>query len=129
MIAREETHLSWLQTALERARALPLPSAAVDASGAAPVPKAGKKRDAAAYRDILDGRRAASRRRSSSDGAERVATRDPRAARTMLDVVLGESLEHQRLFEQAAAGSKTCSASAPTAPRASAPCCPTRWQE
>ena len=36
--------------------------------------------------------------------ARRVATMTHARHRTMLDVVLGESLEHQRLFEQAAAG-------------------------
>jgi hypothetical protein len=100
VIAREETHLSWLQSALVELdtplpqNTLPLP---------APEPPAGKKTDAAAYRDILTAD-------AKFLGAfvarwrERVATVTHARHRTMLTVVLGESVEHQRLFEQAAAG-------------------------
>jgi hypothetical protein len=100
VIAREETHLSWLQSALVDVGAslpentLPLPSAE---------PPATKKAEAAAYRDIL----AADAKFLSAFVArwrERVATVTHARHRTMLNVVLGESLEHQRLFDQAAAG-------------------------
>ena len=101
VIAREETHLSWLESALVELGAtlpqttLPLPSP--DA------PAGGKKGEVAAYRDILTGD-------AKFLGAfvarwrERVATVTHARHRTMLGVVLGESLEHQRLFEQAASG-------------------------
>jgi hypothetical protein len=100
VIAREETHLSWLESALVEAGAalpqttLPLPT---------PDAPAGKKGEVAVYRDILAGD-------AKFLGAfvarwrDRVATVSHARHRTMLGVVIGESLEHQRLFEQAAAG-------------------------
>ncbi|MBM3818639.1 MAG: hypothetical protein FJW14_06425 [Acidimicrobiia bacterium] len=101
VISREETHLQWLQSALaELGAALPPPAAAM----AVPeVEKPKKQAEAAAFRPLLD------------DDARRlgafVARWRPRVTemtharhRIMLDVVLGESLEHQRLFEQGAAG-------------------------
>ena len=101
VIAREETQLSWLESALVEIGAtlpqttLPLPSP--DA------PAGSKKGESAAYRDTL-----------TADvkflGAfvarwrDRVAIVTHARHRTMLGVVLGESVEHQRLFEQAATG-------------------------
>ena len=101
VIAREETQLSWVHSALSElgveppstATPLPIPE----------IPKAGKSADASSYRGIL------------TDDARQLAAfvdrwRDPVATvtharhRTMLGVILGESLEHRRLFEQAAAG-------------------------
>ena len=43
--------------------------------------------------------------------------------RKMLDVILGESREHQRLFEQAAAGMEDLLGGAPAACRVRAACC------
>jgi hypothetical protein len=100
VIAREETHLSWLQSALVELGAslpqntLPLP---------APESPATKKAEATAYHDIL----AADAKFLGAFVArwrERVATVTHARHRTMLNVVLGESVEHQRLFDQAAAG-------------------------
>jgi hypothetical protein len=103
VINREETHLAWLQNALAdfaatlpgASKALPLPDAA----------KPGKKADADAgvHRNILE------------DDAQHLGAFvehwRPRLThitharhRGMLDVVLGESLEHKRLFDQAAGG-------------------------
>jgi hypothetical protein len=100
VIAREETHLTWLQSALgELGAALPqstLPLPTPDA------PK-GKKGDVAASREIL----AADAKFLAAFVArwrERVPTVTHARHRTMLNVVLGESVEHQRLFDQAAAG-------------------------
>lgn len=110
VINREETHLGWLQNALAGYGA-PLPSA----SAALPVPSAteaperrsfrrrDKKADPADYRGILedDARRLnefVGRWRARVDAV-------PHARhRLVLNVVLGESQEHERLFEQAAAG-------------------------
>jgi Mn-containing catalase len=101
VIAREETHVSWLQNALaELGVVLPSPSAAL----AVPeVTKQGKKTSPEAFRGILedDGRTLGAlveRWRSKIDAMTHARHR------TMLNVVLGESLEHKRLFEQAAAG-------------------------
>jgi hypothetical protein len=100
VIAREETHLSWLQSALVEIGAtlpqstLPLP---------APEEPKGKKDDGGLYRDILtaDAKFLAA---FVARWRERVATVSHARHRTMLNVVLGESVEHQRLFDQAAAG-------------------------
>jgi hypothetical protein len=100
VIAREETQLSWLESALAEfggslpQNALSLPT---------PNPPAAKKAEAGAYRDTLS----ADAKFLSAFVArwrERVATVTHARHRTMLGVVLGESVEHQRLFEQAAAG-------------------------
>ena len=102
VINREETHLQWVQTALAEFGA-PLPPA----SAVPPIPAiadSGKKDDAGRrFQPIL------------SDDArllgefvekwrERVNATTHARHRKMLDVILGESREHQRLFEQAAAG-------------------------
>jgi hypothetical protein len=100
VIAREETHLSWLQSALvELGAALPQSTLPLTAPEAPP----GKKDDVAAYREIL----AADAKFLAAFVArwrERVPTVTHARHRTMLNVVLGESVEHQRLFDQAAAG-------------------------
>jgi hypothetical protein len=101
VINREETQLGWLQAALaEHGAALPPASAALPVPEA---PKAGTRAGAGVSRAVLD------------DDARRlsafVARWRPRLEavtharhRLMLDVILGESREHQRIFEQAAAG-------------------------
>jgi hypothetical protein len=101
VISREETHVSWLQAALaEFDLALPAPSKGEAAS--AP-PKPGKKFEAAAFRNILEDD-------TRLLGAfvdrwrPRIEPMTHARHRTMLNVVLGESLEHRRLFEQAAMG-------------------------
>ena len=101
VINREETHLTWLQNALADfatplpgpARTLPVPQVA----------KAGKKVNAAAFRSILED--------DAFHLGAFVETWRPRVApmtharhRTVLDVIFGETLEHKRLFDQAAAG-------------------------
>jgi hypothetical protein len=101
VIAREETHLSWLGHALADLDE-PLPKA----SAALPVPalpKPGKKVQPSAFRPVLadDGSLLSSfhdRWRTRVDGVTHARHR------TMLQVVMGETREHQRLFEQAAAG-------------------------
>ena len=101
VISREETHLSWLQNALSDFNAS-LPAAAA----AIPVPavtKSGRKVEPSAYSGILQD--------DASGLAAFVDRWRPRVAhmtharhRNMLDVILGESLEHKRLFDQAASG-------------------------
>jgi len=101
VIAREETHLGWLGAALgELGVALP------EAPAALPVPAVGKvskKVEPAAFKAILDDDvrtlgAFVQKWRPQVDGLTHARHR------TMLNVVLGESLEHQRLFAQAAAG-------------------------
>src|SRR4029453_11389070 len=101
VIAREETHLSWLRSALEEL-SLAMPTAAAEIP-VPPVAKPGKNADAGAYRGILedDARHLAA---FVDRWRPRVATVTHARHQTMLGVVLGESVEHQRLFEQAAPG-------------------------
>jgi hypothetical protein len=101
VISREETHLSWLQNALsEFAASVP---AASQVFAVPEVAKQGRKVEAGAYRGILEDD-------ASLLGAfvgrwrPRLATVTHARHRQMLDVVCGESLEHKRFFDQAAAG-------------------------
>ena len=110
VINREETHLGWLQNALADYGA-PLPSA----SAVLPVPvvterperrsfgRREKKIDPSDYSGILedDARRLAE---FVERWRPRVDTVPHARHRLMLNVVLGESQEHGRLFQQAAAG-------------------------
>jgi hypothetical protein len=101
VIAREETHITWLQNALaEFGLALPAPSKTL------PVPevgKPGKKGAPDAFRGILEDD-ARSLNGFVQQWRGRVDPMTHARHRTMLNVVLGESLEHQRLFDQAASG-------------------------
>ena len=100
VIAREETHIAWVQNALaEFGIALPGPAAALPA----PVAPKGKKLQPSAFRQILDDD-ARSLRAFVDRWRSRVDAMTHARHRTMLNVVLGESLEHVRLFEQGAAG-------------------------
>jgi len=100
VINREETHLQWLQSALaEFGVGLPQPSAAYPAPEA---PK-GKKLEPSSFRGILeeDSRQLKAfvdRWRPRVEGVTHARHR------TMLGVILGESLEYARMFDQAADG-------------------------
>ena len=100
VISREETHVQWLQNALaEDAAPLPAPAATI----AVPELAKTKKRDPKVFSGILedDARHLAA---FVAKWRPRVKAMTHARHRIMLDVVLGESLEHQRLFEQAASG-------------------------
>jgi uncharacterized protein (DUF1501 family) len=101
VIGREETHLTWLQNALAELNvALPAAATALDIPAA---PKSSKKSDASAFREILDNdvRHLGA---FVDKWRSRVGDLTHARHRTMLNVILGETVEHQRLFEQAAAG-------------------------
>jgi hypothetical protein len=100
VISREETHLTWLESALtELGESLPKPAASPDV----PTPKSRKKADITTFRVILE-----EDARLLDAFVERwrgrIAGMTHARHRIMLEVILGESVEHQRLFEQAAAG-------------------------
>jgi len=101
IINREETHLQWLQSALAEFDA-PLPPASA-ALTVPEVPKQGKKIDVTAYRGILD-----DDARGLTAFVERWRDRVEHMThvrhRNMVNVILGESLEHARMFQQAAEG-------------------------
>jgi hypothetical protein len=67
------------------------------------VQKGGKSPDASTFRDIL-GEEARLLGEFVEKWRDRVTALSHARHRTMLNVVLGESLEHKRLFEQAASG-------------------------
>lgn len=126
VIAREETHLSWLRAALEE-MGVPMPPAAAEI----PVPsisRTGKSADAAAFRSILE-----DDARQLSAFVERwrprVAAVTHARHRTMLNVVLGESIEHQRLFAQAASGFEDVIGRRTAGAARVGEVLPTRWQE
>jgi uncharacterized protein (DUF1501 family) len=101
VIAREETHLGWLGAALEELGAgLPKASAALAVPAAG---KMSKKVEPAAFKSILEDD-ARTLGAFVQKWRPRVEAMTHARHRTMLNVVLGESLEHQRLFTQAAAG-------------------------
>jgi hypothetical protein len=100
VISREETHLGWLQSALgEFTAAFPKASTTI----AVPEIPKGKKDDPTVFRGVLedDVRHLAS---FVERWRARVAAMTHARHRIMLEVILGESREHQRVFEQAAAG-------------------------
>jgi hypothetical protein len=100
VIAREETHITWLQNALaEFGVTLPGPATALPA----PEPPKGKKLQPVAFKQILE-EDAGGLRSFVERWRSRVEPMTHARHRTMLDVVLGESLEHVHLFEQGAAG-------------------------
>lgn len=126
VIARQETHLSWLEAALAEAGApLPPPKTTL----AVPAVSGGKKTPAAAaFTDVLldDARNLAT---FVTAWTPRVATMTHARHRKMLTVVLGETVEHQRLFEQAAQGFEdVLGRRAPGLARVGS-VLPARWQE
>src|SRR5262245_36053366 len=101
VIARQETHLSWLEAALAETGAK-LPPAKTTLR--VPPVSVGKKTPVpAAYRDVLvdDARHLAA---FVTAWTPRVQAMTHARHRKMLTVMLGETVEHQRLFEQAAQG-------------------------
>ena len=96
LIAREETHLSWLQHALLDLGAPVPPEAAAPA-----VAVSGKGEAAARLLAAEDARFAVA---FVDRWKDRVGTVTHARHRGMLKVILGETLEHKRFFEQTAEG-------------------------
>ena len=96
VIAREETHVSWLQHAmLDLGMTLPPDPAPPD------IKPARKGKDAIFELNASD---AAANKRFVEKWRDRVEQMTQARHKTMLRVVLGEMLEHARLFEQASQG-------------------------
>jgi hypothetical protein len=126
VVSREETHLQWLQSALaELASQLPGSSSTI------PVPavqKKGRTQDAGAYRGILEDD-AKTLRAFVERWRPKVDALTHARHRTMLGVILGESLEHARLFEQAASGFEDVLGRRTEHASRVGEVLPTRWQE
>jgi hypothetical protein len=126
VIAREETHLSWLQNALaEYDVAIPATSSPLPAPEA---PKPGKTFEAAAFRGLLD-EDARGLSAFVDRWRARVDSMSHARHRTLLNVVFGESREHQRLFEQAASGFEDVLGKRTFDALRVGGVLPTRWQE
>ena len=126
VISREETHLTWLQDALAEF-GVPLPAA----SRTIEVPslvKHGKNAQPAAYSGILEND---ARHLGAFVAAwrPRVETVTHARHRIMLNVIVGESLEHQRLFEQAASGFEDLLGRRTGGVARQGTVLPTRWME
>ena len=128
VIAREEMHVSWVRDAI------------LDASGQTHEAPAGLAEDAAEPVITVSGKGA------EVQGAVMAQDRDaaqafvdkwrPRVTalsharhRTMLNVILGETLEHKRFFEQAAAGRTDLLGSRPAGQGTGGGVLPVRWIE
>src|SRR4051812_31618318 len=125
VINREETQLNWLVTALaEFGAALPGPSAALPMREA----KKSKKVEASAFRDIVeeDARQLGA---FVERWRPRIEAMTHARHRNMLNVILGESLEHQRLFQQAAEGFEDLLGRRTGGVARQGGVLPTRWQE
>jgi Mn-containing catalase len=125
IISREETHLTWLENAL---REMELPMPQPQATAAVPPPPKVKKVDASTFRAIL-GEDAKGLNAFVERWRPQVATMTHARHRTMLDVVLGESMEHSRLFAQASAGFEDVLGRRTAGAARVGAVLPTRWQE
>jgi hypothetical protein len=125
VINREETHLQWLQNALgEFGIGLP------QASSTYPVPDVlkGKRAEPSLFRPILqDDERIL--KAFVEKWRPRVDDVTHARHRTMLGVILGESLEHARMFEQAADGFEDVLGKRTSLAARVGAVLPTRWLE
>jgi len=126
VVNREETHVTWLQNALNEAGgAMPV------ASGALPVPmvpKPSKKAVPSAFRGVLDDD-ARTLKAFVEKWRAKVGEMSQARDKIMLNVILGESMEHARLFEQAASGLEDLLGKRTGGVARQGGVLPTRWQE
>lgn len=126
VISREETQLGWLQSALADLGAALPPSSRAIAVPAVDTKSSGGGQTA--FRGILEDdmqHLAACVER----WRPRVAAMSHARHRTMLDVILGESREHQRVFEQAASGMEDVLGRRTGGVARQGAVLPTRWME
>jgi hypothetical protein len=95
VIAREEMHVSWLHTAIVDMRGTP-------DDVAEPAVRATGKKESAELGLIAEDRDSA--QAFVDKWRSRVESMTHARHRTMLNVIIGETLEHKRFFEQALAG-------------------------
>ena len=126
VINREETHVTWLQDALT-ALGASMPRSSKSLAVPA-VTKTGKKTDEGAFKGILDDD-VVHLGAFVQNWRPRIEAMDNARHRTMLKVVIGESLEHKRLFEQAAAGFEDVLGRRTGGVARQGAVLPTRWQE
>jgi hypothetical protein len=120
VLAREATHLSWLRAAIEELGGVP------DESGVPLEVPGGAKRQVATAVCEDDARRMSAfidAWRPRIDGVSHARHRK------MLGVVLGEAIEHQRFFAQAAAGNQDLLGRRPESVGTGGGVMSTRWAE
>ncbi|MDA1185010.1 MAG: hypothetical protein O2930_10255 [Acidobacteria bacterium] len=126
VISREETQIGWLQSALaELGASLPPPSRTISVPE---VEAKGAGDGRTAFRGILedDMRHLGA---CVDQWRPRVTVMTHARHRIMLDVILGESREHQRVFEQAAAGMEDVLGKRTGGVARQGAVLPTRWME
>ena len=126
VIAREDTHLSWVGQALaEMETPLPKASSSLTVPGLA---KVGKKDQVGAFQPVLadDAKLLGAFVDKWRAGVEALTHA---RHKTMLNVVLGETKEHQRLFEQAAGGNQDVLGRRTGGAAREGVVLPARWQE
>jgi hypothetical protein len=128
VIAREEMHVSWVRDAI------------LDASGQTNQAAGGLAEDATEPTIQVSGKGLAAQSTvmaQDRDAAQafvdkwrpRVATLSHARHQTMLNVIVGETLEHKRFFEQAVAGRRDLLGSRPEGAGTGGGVLPTRWLE
>jgi hypothetical protein len=128
VIAREEMHVSWVRDAI------------LDVSGQTNAAASGEAENASEPTIQVTGKGVAAQRAviaQDRDGAQafvdkwrpRVAALTHARHRTMLNVILGETMEHKRFFEQAVAGRTDLLGSRPEGAGTGGGVLPTRWIE
>ncbi len=126
VIAREEMHVTWVRDGI------------LDVSGQINAPVAGEAEDPAEPAIQASGKGAqATVMAQDRDGAQafvdkwrpRVATLSHARHRTMLNVILGETLEHKRFFDQAVAGRTDLLGNRPEGQGTGGGVLPIRWIE
>ena len=125
VINREETQLRWLQDALgEFGVGLPQPSTTY------PVPEVGKSKKAepSIFRGVLEDD-ARTLRAFVEKWRPRIEKVTHARHRTMLGVMMGEGLEHARMFEQAAGGFEDVLGKRTSLAARVGAVLPTRWLE
>jgi hypothetical protein len=123
VLAREDAHLDWLRRAITELGGVP---ADAEAAGELPVPAAGRG-DESVQAVAEDDSRTAGEFLTRWRG--RVAELPPGRNRKMLDLLLGEVSEHQRMFAQAARGRKDLLGRRPDGAGTGGGVLPVRWVE
>ena len=128
VIAREEMHVTWVRDAI------------LDVAGQTNQAVAGEAEDAAEPTIQVTGKGEVAQRAviaQDRDGAQafvdkwrpRVAALTHARHRTMLNVILGETMEHKRFFDQAVAGRTDLLGNRPEGAGTGGGVLPTRWIE
>ena len=118
VVAREDTHLAWLRSAIEELGGVATPA------GAEPVIQVSKAKDFATGLMEADARATAAFIDTWKDRVEAVGNARHRG---MLRVILGEMREHLRFFEQAVAGREDLLGRRPDAAARRGAVMATRW--